>query len=116
MDERRKHKRFKLDAACILFHDKSGGTIIDISMGGLSCMCLDQGKCSQGLSVQIDIYCKKHDLCAEDIRLKVIGTEMVQGKFLMEKLGTRKCRARFYQLDKSQQVQVTNIITKLPLS
>ena len=115
MDERRKHQRFKPDAACILCHDKSGGTIIDISMGGLSCMCLDQGKCSQELSVQIDIYCKKHDLCAEGIRLKVIGTEMVQGEFT-EKLGMRKCRARFYQLDKSQQVQVSNIIAKLPLS
>ena len=77
-------------------------------------MCFDLGKCSEGLSIQIDIYCKKHDLCAEGIRLKVIGTEMVQGEFI-EKLGIRKCRARFYQLDKTQQVQVSNV-ANLPLS
>ena len=114
MDDRRKHQRFKLDAACVLSHDKSVGTVLDISVGGLSCMCLDQGKCSQGLSAKINIYCKKHDLCAEDIPLKVIGTEMVQGEF-MENLGVRKCRARFHQLDKTQQEQVTNIIVKSSL-
>ena len=113
MDERREHLRYKLNAECILHHDKSVGTIIDISMGGLSCMCLDQGECSQELSVKIDIYCKKHDLCAEGIRFKVIGTEMVQGEF-MEKLGKRKCRARFHQLDNSQQEQLANIIARSP--
>ena len=114
MDDRRKHQRFKLDTACILSHDKSVGTVLDISVGGLSCMCLDQGKCSQGLSAKINIYCKKYDLCAEDIPLKVIGTEMVEGEF-MENLGVRKCRARFRQLDKTQQAQVTNIIVKSSL-
>ena len=105
-----------MDAACVLSHDELGGTIIDISMGGLSCMCFPHGgKCSQKLSVQVNIYCKKHDLCAEGIRLKVLGTEMIQGKFI-EKIGMRKCRARFYQLDKTQQLQVTNIIANLPLS
>lgn len=115
MNERRKHRRFNLDAACILYHNKSVGTIFDISVGGLSCICLDQGECNQGLSIQIDIYCHKYDLCAENIRLELIGTEMLPGEF-MEKLGMRKCRARFYLLDKSQQVQVSNIITKSPLS
>ena len=114
MDDRREHQRFVLDAACILNHDKSVGTIIDISLGGLSCMCLDQGKCSRGLSARINIYCKKHDLCAEDLHLKVIGTETVQGEF-MDKLGIRKCRARFHQLNEAQQAQVTNIITKSSL-
>jgi len=115
MNDRRKHKRFELDAACILYRDKTVGTIIDISMGGLSCMCIDRGECRQGLSTQSNIYCKEHDMCAEDIRLKVIGTEMVQGEF-MEKLGIRKCRVRFHQLEKSQKSQVTNIIQKSSLS
>ena len=115
MEDRREHQRFILDAACILNNDKSVGTIIDISLGGLSCMCLDQGKCSQGLSARINIYCKKHDLCAEDLHLKVIGTEKVQGEF-MERLGIRKCRARFHLLNKAQHAQVTNIITKSSLS
>ena len=115
MDERREHPRFKLDASCILYNDKSVGTLVDISLGGLSCMCLDQGKCSQRLSNQVTIYCKKHDLFVEGIRLKVIGTEMLQGEF-MERLGIRKCRARFHQLEESQQLQLTQIIVKSPLS
>lgn len=105
-----------MDAACVIHHDELGGTIIDIGMGGLSCMCFDQGgKCSQKPSVQINIYCKKHDLCAEGIPLQVLDTEMIKGK-IIEKLGTRKCRAKFNQLNKSQQLQLTNILEKLPLS
>ena len=114
MVNRRQYQRFKLDGACTLNYDKSGGTVIDISEGGMSCICLDQGECSQGLSAKINIYCKKHDLFAEDIPIKVIGTEMVQGEF-MEELGIRKCRARFQLLDESQKAQVANIIAKLSL-
>ena len=111
MDDRRKHQRYKLDASCILNHDKFVGTINDISLGGLSCMCFDQGKCSQDLSTQINIYCNDNDLCAEGIHLKVIDTEMIQGEF-MELLGIKKCRAMFHKLDKSQESKVKNIITK----
>lgn len=111
MGERRKHQRYKMDAACILNHDKFVGTIIDISMGGLSCQCFDQGKCSQGLSPQVNIYCNNDEVCAEGIHLKVIDTEMVQGKF-MEMLGIKKCRAMFQQLDMSQKSQMRNIIAQ----
>lgn len=114
MDDRRKHQRFKLDNACIINHEKKVGTIIDISVGGLSCMCLDQGICSKGFSTQVDIYCKKGDLRAEDINIKVVDTEMVPGEF-MEILGTRRCRARFSQLDDFQQTQLTEIIVKSSL-
>jgi hypothetical protein len=114
MDDRRKHQRFKLDDACIINHEKTVGTIIDISVGGLSCSCLDQGICSKGLSTQVDIYCKKGDLRAEGINIKVVDTEMVLGQF-MQDVGLRKCRARFRQLDEFQQTQLTGIIVKSSL-
>ena len=109
MNERREHQRFKLDQACIIQHNKTVGTIVDISVGGLSCVCLDQGECSKGLSTQINIYCKKNDVCAEDIRMKVLSTEAMPGQFL-EDLGLRRCRAKFYELDTPQKSQLTNII------
>ena len=115
MDERRLHQRFKLDDACIISHEKTVGTVVDISAGGLSCICLDQGECSEGISTRINIYCKKHDLRAEDINIKVIGTGIIQGEF-MKDLGVRKCRARFLQLDKTQHAQITNILVKSSLS
>ena len=114
MDDRRKHQRFKLDGACAIKHDKKVGTILDISLGGLSCMCLDQGECSQGLSTRIKIFCKKHNVCAEDIKMEVIGTEKVLGQF-MDDIGMRKCRTQFLQVDASQLVKLKNIIVKVSL-
>lgn len=115
MDERRKHQRFKLADVCIIRHEKTVGTLIDISPGGLSCMCLDEGQCCQEQSTPVDIYCKKYDLCAEKIIIRVLDTGMVPGEFL-KILGIRKCRAEFLQLDESQLAQVENIIVTSSLS
>ena len=109
MEERREYQRFKLEQACIIHHQRTVGTILDISAGGLSCVCLDQGECSKGLSTTINIYCKKNDSRAENIKMKVLSTESMPGKFL-ENLGLRRCRAKFCGLDKPQITQVANII------
>lgn len=78
-------------------------------MGGLSCTCLDQGECSKGLSTAINIYCKKHDILAEKINMKVLSTETAPGQFRQE-LALRNCRARFLNLDSPQKSQLANII------
>lgn len=109
--ERREHQRHKLEGACIIQHEKTVGTIVDISLGGLSCVCLDQGTCSQGLSTQINIYCRNQDLCAEDINMKVLNTERMRGQFV-EDLGMRMCRARFNIIDEGQKEQLRNIILR----
>ena len=114
MDDRRKYQRFKLDDACIISHQKTVGTVLDISQGGLSCICIDQGECRKGVSAQVNIYCKKHDLCAEDIQMKVLDTGIMPGEFMRD-LGLRKCRARFLELDEPQQAQLNNIIIKSSL-
>lgn len=112
--ERRKHQRHKLEGACIIQHNKSVGTIVDLSVGGLSCVCLDQGMCNKGLSTTINIFCRKHELCAEDLSMKVLNTEKMQGQFV-EELGMRRCRARFNKLEESQKSQLTNIIVSLSM-
>ena len=110
MEERREHQRYKLiEQTCIIHHNKTVGTIIDISAGGLSCVCLDQGECTNGIATTINIYCKKHDTRAEAIKMKVLSTEMMPGQFL-EDLGLRRCRARFCNLDTDQKSQLANII------
>ena len=114
MEERREHQRFKLEQTCIVNHEKTVGTIIDISAGGLSCVCLDQGTCSKGISTKINIYCKQQDVRAEDIKMKVLNTEKIPGKFL-EDLGLRKCRAKFCGLDDPQKSQLANIIVNVSL-
>ena len=78
------HQRFKLDDTCIINHDKKVGTVIDISVGGLSCICLDQGECSKGLSSKVKIYCRKQNLCAENIKMKVLSTEKMPGHLIRD--------------------------------
>lgn len=109
MEEKREHQRFKLDQACIIQHQRTVGTIQDLSAGGLSCVCLDQGDCSTGLSTTINIYCKKNDTRVENIKIKVLSTETMPGQFLAD-LGLRRCRAKFCELDDPQMTQVANII------
>jgi len=111
MEERRKHKRYTLDNACILNHATTVGTIIDLSVGGLSCMCLDQGDCEEGLSTKVNIYCKKNDLTAQDIPIQVLSTGKMSGKFI-ENIGLRKCRAQFTQLDDASRAQLEHIINR----
>ena len=113
--DRRQHQRYKLDGACIIQHEKSVGTIVDLSVGGLSCVCLDQGTCSKDVSTMVSIYCKKKDLCAEDINMKVLSTEKIQGQFV-EDLGMRKCRARFNDLKDFQKSQLIDLILHVSAS
>ena len=115
MEERRKHQRHKLDGVCILQHEQTVGTIIDISAGGLSCVCLDHGECNEGLLTTMNIFCRKHELCAEDIKMKVLSTEMMRGQFV-EELGMRMCRVQFNNLKDSQRSQLANIIVSTSIS
>ena len=109
MEERRKHKRYPLDNVCIINHSTTVGTIIDLSLGGLSCMCLDQGTCQEGLSEKIDIYCKSNDIRVEGLDMEVLDTGKLKGKFV-EDIGLRKCRAKFCELDEGKVEQLANII------
>ena len=81
MEDRRKHQRFELHDSCIINHSEVVGTIVDISMGGMSCTCLDQNHCHQGFLQQVDIYCRKEGLWAEEINVRVLASEAIPGMF-----------------------------------
>ncbi len=115
MEDKRKHQRFVLDGTCIIQHEKKVGTVINVSVGGLYCQCFGKEKCHTGLSFNANIYCRKHELCAEDITLQVLDSDVIPGHFA-EDLGTRKCRAKFEQLEDLQRAELLNFIVRTSLS
>ena len=115
MKDRRKHQRYKLDEACIINHNKTVGTIIDISLGGLSCGCLYKNNCREDCLTGVNIYCKMFNIQAENITMKVLGSEVIPGKF-SEDIRFKICRGEFHRLDEAQELQLTNLITRTSLS
>lgn len=114
MEERRKHQRFKLHDSCFVNHSDVVGTILDISMGGLSCTCLDQRFCERGSLQQVDIYCRKRGMWVEDLTVKILDSETIPGMF-DDEFGVRKCRIQFVQLAETQAGQLEDLILQTVL-
>lgn len=110
-EERRKYERYSLEDACIINHNTTVGTIINISMGGLSCGCLDLGNCRVNIATLINIYCKMFNIQAENLYMKVLGSEVFPGQF-SKNIRFRVCRGKFCRLDNPQQQQLTNILIR----
>lgn len=115
MEDRRKHQRFVLDGTCIIQHEKKVGTVIDVSVGGVYCKCFGKDECHAGLSFNANIYCREHELCAEDISIKVLSSEVIPGQFAKD-FEVRKCRAQFEQLEGSQRDELASFIVRASLS
>ena len=115
MEDQRKHQRFVLDGTCIIQHEKNVGTVINVSVGGLYCKCFGEDKCHTERSFDVNIYCRKHELCAEDITIHVLDSEVEAGHFA-EDLGVRKCHAKFEQLEDLQRTELANFIVRTSLS
>ena len=115
MKDQRKHQRFVLDGTCIVQHERKVGTVINVSMGGLYCKCFGKDKCHTDRSFDVNIYCRKHELCAEDITLQVLDSEVLPGLFA-EDLGVRQCRAKFEQLEDLQRNELSNYIVRTSFS
>ena len=114
MEDQRKHQRFILDGTCIIQHEKKVGTVINVSVGGLYCKCFGKDKCHTERSFDVNIYCRKYELCAEDITIHVLDSEVMPGNFA-EDLGVRKCRAKFEQLEDPQRKELANFIVRTSL-
>lgn len=115
MEDRRKHQRFKLADSCIINHAEVVGTVVDISMGGVACICLDQEHCPHGGIEEVDIYCRKEGLWAKGLSIRVLDSERIPGKF-GEEYSVRKCRLQFVLLGREQAGQLENIIITTNLS
>lgn len=98
-----------LHDSCLINNSEVVGTIIDISMGGLSCTCLDQNNCYQGCVKQVDIYCGRTGIWAEALNIRILNSEALPGRFVKE-FGIRKCRLQFVQLAEAQARELENLI------
>lgn len=109
MNERRNHQRITLKNQCLVNHDGNVGEIINLSMGGISCWCVNGDLCNAATSRKIDIFCKEKRLWARGIPLRLLTSELVSGKYLGE-VPVKRCRARFDNLRAEQRAEVENII------
>jgi len=109
MEERRKHQRFKLQNSCFINHSDVVGTIVDISMGGMSCTCLDKNRCHQKPLQQVDIYCRSEGKWVEELKVQILASDTLPG-MIDEEFGVRKCRMQFVQLAQAQAGQLEELI------
>jgi hypothetical protein len=115
MHDRRKYQRYLLDQKCFLTNAGSVGSIVDICMGGLSCMCPDENKCCMDSPEKgVGIFCKTAKLLAQNLPIKVVDSTVVPGKFDNE-LKFRKCHMKFNQLEHSQKNHIKEIISSYAL-
>lgn len=109
MDERRQHPRINLNKRCLINHSGNVGEIIDLSLGGLSCWCVQGHLCTEAPSRKVDIFCRDGQFWARGLTLKVIAAESVAGKYLGV-VPVRRCRAHFTDLREGQRDQLENIL------
>jgi len=109
MIERRQHKRIPLKEKCLIHHAGNVGEIIDLSLGGISCWCINGDNCSTTTSRKIDIYCQERRLWARGIPMRMLSSELVSGRFL-EGVPVKICRSNFTDLQPEQLAEVENII------
>lgn len=101
--ERRKHQRFVLTDQCFIRREANLGSLIDLSLGGLSCSCCASGlaDCPVRSRQNVDLYCIENKIWIWGLRIDIIASEKIPGQFL-DNFWVRKCRARFDNLQEEQ--------------
>jgi hypothetical protein len=108
--ERRKHQRFACENKCLILHETVVGTVIDLSLGGLSCSCCssDSDDGSARCSKNVDLFCINTKTWVRGLTMDIIVSEENPGQFL-ENFWIRKCRARFDNLRDEQAGLLENL-------
>jgi len=109
MKERRRYQRVPLKERCLIHHAGNVGEIIDLSLEGMSCWCINGDQCSTTTSRKIDIFCKEMRLWARGLPMRILSSELVSGRFLGE-VPVKICRANFDALRAEQLAEVENIL------
>ncbi|NTV14404.1 MAG: PilZ domain-containing protein [Desulfobulbaceae bacterium] len=109
MNERRRSQRIPLKEKCLIHHAGNVGEIIDLSLEGISCWCLNGDQCTTTTSRKVDIFCKEMRLWARGLPMRVLSSELISGRFLGD-VPVKICRANFDNLPPEQRAEVENII------
>jgi len=109
MKERRIFERVKPADDCIVVHSKKVGNIKNISSGGLYCSCFQDTTCAKHIKREIDILCGQGQVLVKGVKVKVVETETIAGKFLVN-FEVRNCRLQFMDMEEDQSLGIENII------
>ena len=113
MIERRNHKRYKVEDGAIVVHPGHIGQILDISLGGLLCQCIDN-QCLLDEPQAFDIFCA-NDACK--FKLKEVPIQMISN--YVNQLSPwntamiRRCGVMFGDLTANQKSHLENFINHL---
>ena len=111
MYERRVFKRISLKNGCIVAHDERVGNIKDISKGGLFCTCFQESPCGKTNKKSIDILCCNGCLVIKGVKVRVVSSEQISGKFL-KNFEMKKCRMQFDNLHENQSAYIEGLIAE----
>lgn len=109
MAERRKHQRYSINQKCLVRHAANVGILMDLSLGGLSCQCVNFEERSPSPCWEIDLLCLGNSTWVKALNLEVVSSEESPGEF-MASLNIRKCRARFAPLREEQTELLDDLI------
>jgi len=109
MEERRRAERVKPADDCIVVHSKTVGNIKNISIGGLYCSCFQDVTCQKDVQREIDILCGKGQFLVKGVKVKVVETERIAGRFLKD-FEIKTCRLQFVELEDDQHSGIETII------
>ena len=109
MGERRTNQRFDFNEKCLVRHPNALGTLVNLSLGGLSCQCVNYDENAPPTCQIVDLLCPENHLWIRELNLDVIATEKIPGEVLSN-FWIRKCRARFIGLRAEQLNLLENLI------
>ena len=109
MEERRDVERVKPADDCIVVHSKKVGSIKDISTSGLYCICFQDSTCRINMQQEIDILCGEGQFLVKGLKVKVVDTETIAGRFLTN-FEVKKCRLQFMEMGEDQYSGIETIV------
>lgn len=110
MDERREEERVQPIDDCIVVHSKRVGNIKNISQGGLFCICFQDPDCQKDMHREVDILCGQGKHLVQGVKVKVVETEKIAGKFLAN-FEMQKCRLQFTEIEEHQAFGIETILS-----
>lgn len=109
MKEKRTCERVVPADECIVVHSKLIGTVRNISRTGLFCSCFQESECSENDHKEIDILCGQGNFLVKGLRVKIVDSETISGKFLQD-FAIKKCRMQFMDLHEEQAHAIQSIL------
>ena len=109
MEERRVAERVTPADDCIVVHSRKIGSIKNISFTGLYCSCFQDSTCEKNIHKEIDILCGHGKFLVKGLKVKIIATENISGRFLSN-FEVKNCRMQFVELQEEQSLGIETIV------